>query len=64
MHYVFHTPFDQHAALDGATVVVLRELTRDEADMEVGPMFEVRTLGTRETFHAFREELTPCIPNR
>jgi hypothetical protein len=47
---------EQHAEHHGTTVTVLRRLTLDEADPEVGPMFRVRFSDGTESA-AFGDEL-------
>jgi len=42
----------------GGLVRVVRQLTEDEVDAEVGPMYEVRSIATGVIIDAFADELS------
>jgi len=53
---IFKTPYDQYKEYDGQRCVVLRELTDQERDPEVGTMYRIRFNDGQE-IDAWPEEL-------
>jgi hypothetical protein len=62
--YIFrtHSQIDSVTQYNGDKVIVLRPLSRDEADIEAGQMFMVYSLVAERTFTAFIDELSPIYP--